>query len=190
MNCRVLTIAMLLAAIAVTYVGPRQAAAQPVPDSGGGAAPQNWTVNIESRLLDTSGFAGPCTGGSGFANRCPTGSCVCFITSKATASGSVGKGQATVYQTIDFGERFNACYAAYLDIEIKGSKDNESIAGLGGDCFDADVTGTEFVGGVCELLTGSTIFSKAEGLCLGTNVALAGNLLPTTFVIRGKALKK
>ncbi|HKN14291.1 MAG TPA: hypothetical protein VJX68_13965 [Candidatus Binatus sp.] len=174
----ILAIAFLAAALtpAIVLAGPRASGAPQVsvPDKKSNAGAK-WTVNITTQEPNGSSTSGPCTGGAGLADFCPVGPCDCY-TSSGSASGSVGHGSATVYETIDFGQEFGVegdCTTAYLDIEITGAtKDNESIGADAGDCYNENVTSTEYVSGGCELGTSSTLFSDAEGQCSGSYGAL------------------
>jgi len=93
----------------------------------------------------------------------------------------------------DFGQEFGVegdCTTAYLDIEITGAtKDNESIGADAGDCYNENVTSTEYVSGGCELGTSSTLFSDAEGQCSGSYGALKHGSFPLKISIRGRAIK-
>jgi hypothetical protein len=191
----IFAIALLTAALtpAIALAGPRASGALQiaVPDKKSNAGAK-WTVNISAHEPNGSDTSGPCTGGAGLADFCPVGPCDCFV-STGSASGSVGHGSATVYETIDFGQGFGVqgdCTTTYLDIEITGAtKDDESIGGAGGDCFNGDITSTEYVSGGCELGTSSTLFSDAEGQCSGSYGALKHSSFPLKISIRGRALK-
>jgi hypothetical protein len=131
---------------------------------------------------------GPCTGGDGLANICPSGdSCFCgtFI---GTATGSAGTGAVLLYETEDISSQVTAfrtdCTNAYADIEINGSKDVESIGFIGAEC-DSEFSGSILNGGC--FLANTKIFSTggAFGPC-------GGNVSPTAktkFTIKGKDQK-
>jgi hypothetical protein len=193
MRGRILAIALVTAALApsLAWAGPRSIGAQgAVPDSK--STSTKWTVSISAQEPNDSSTSGPCTGGIGLADFCPVGPCDCYI-STGTASGAIGKkGTAAVYETIDFGQGVGVegdCTTAYFDIEVTGSKDTESIGGNGGDCFDDDVTQTEYVAGGCTLGAASTLFSDAEGQCIGSYGAEKNGNFPLHITITGKAVK-
>jgi len=194
MSRQFLAIALLAATLApaIAWAGPRSIGAQTaVPDSKK-IKNISWIVNINAQLPASNGTSGPCTGGMGLADFCPVGPCFCF-TSTGTASGSVGHGTVTVYETTDDGQAIGVdsdCLTAYLDIEITGSKDTESIAGISGDCIDPTVTATEFLSGGCDLGASSGLFSDAEGQCPGAyGAALKNGNFPLKISIKGKAIK-
>jgi hypothetical protein len=151
------------------------------------AKPSNYSVTLT--IIESPGdTSGPCTGGDGWANYCPSGSCTCY-TYTGTASGTAGKGPVTFYETFDNGggldEYESGCAPAYGDIEINGKKDVESIAFTGGDC-GSDFTPLGFLNGGC-ILGATNVFT------LGGAVASCGGYYSddgyTKFTIKGKALK-
>ncbi len=194
MSRQFLAIALLAATLtpAIAWAGPRGIGTEQtaVPDSKK-SENISWIVDIKAQSPQNS-TSGPCTGGIGLADFCPVGPCEC-LTLTGTASGTVGHGAVTVYETIDFGQAIGVdgdCTTAYLDIEITGSKDTESIGGNGGDCFNGDITPTEYVAGGCELGAASTRFSDAEGQCSGSYGAAEKNgNFPLKISIKGKAIK-
>jgi len=194
MSRQFLAIALLAATLtpAIAWAGPRSsgAAQTAVPDSKK-SKNISWIVNINAQS-PSNGTSGPCTGGTGLADFCPVGPCDCF-TSTGTASGTVGHGTVTVYETIDSGQigvGDGDCTTAYFDIEISGSKDTESIGGYGGDCVNPDITPTEYVAGGCELGAASTLYSDAEGHCSGSYGAAEKNgNFPLKISIKGNAIK-
>ena len=148
--------------------------------------PTNYKVTLT--ISESNSFSGPCTGGEGFANFCPSGMCDCIVYS-GTASGTAGTGAATLNETYDTGFQStnleSGCSLAYGDIEISGSKDVESILFDGGDCF-SEFTPTGILSGGC--LLGDTQVFVTGGLaaqCSGT-YSMSGK---TKFTIVGKALK-
>ncbi len=156
-----------------------------------------WSIKINAQLPDGSGTAGPCTGGAGFANHCPSKSCTCY-TSTGTVSGTAGNGTVTFYETFDDGNEVDqnlsvTCRPAWGDIEIMGSKDTESIGWIGGDCFanpfsTSPFTNTEVVNGGCEL-NPSKLFLGGWAACSGSYGALKGGNFPLKLTIKGKAWK-
>ena len=77
--------------------------------AAGGNPVVTWSIKINAKLPDGPGAAGPCTGGAGFANRCPSKSCTCY-TSTGTASGSTGNGTVTFYETFDDGNEVDQAW--------------------------------------------------------------------------------
>jgi len=170
-------------------------------DASGSSATSLATWNIKISALDSSTTGttlGKCTGGAGLADYCPVGPCRCF-TSTGTASGSAGNGKVTFYETYDEGTSFTegavTCVTSYVDIEIAGSKDNESIACNVGDCYAAPYgtnafTTPEYVNGSCELKPSSSkLFTNAFGGGVGAYGALANGNYPLKYSIKGKAEK-
>jgi hypothetical protein len=138
-------------------------------------------------FTETNSFSGPCTGGAGFANICPSGSCDCIVYT-GTAKGTAGTGAVTINETYDDGLQSTAfetgCSVAYGDIEINGSKDVESILFDGGDCF-SEFTPQGILNGACQL--GDTQLFTTGGMigsCGGTYSMTGGK-----FSIKGEALK-
>jgi hypothetical protein len=126
---------------------------------------------------------GPCTGGSGYADYCPTGNCTCF-TATGTAKGTAGTGSVTFYETFDQGGASDVgdggCGPAYGDIEIAGSKDDETISFTGADC-GSDLN-QDFLQGGCQLADTSHLFPAGGlGTC-GGNFSNSSN---TPFTIKG-----
>jgi hypothetical protein len=155
------------------------------PDISTSSKPSNW--NITMKILESvGGDAGPCTGGSGNADYCPTDDCFCY-TYTGNVSGAAGNGTVTIYETFDeggvFDEAASDCAPAYGDIEIDGSKDLESIAFTGADCGSNAEIVAPFLNGGCQL-TDSVKFSFVGlGTCGGTY----DDEVTTKFTIKGKA---
>ncbi len=147
------------------------------------AKPKKWDVTLEIKF-SSSYTSGPCTGGSGNADYCPTGDCQCY-TATGTVKGTAGTGSVTLYETFDLGGEFvetdSGCAPAYGDIEIAGSKDDESVALTGADCGSSLDQG--FLQGGCQLTDSSHVFSHVGlGTC-GGNYSDTSN---QTFTIKGE----
>ncbi len=191
MKFRVLMSAMLATAFCATpaWAGWHGSANQQeaVPDKT--TAPKITSYNITLNILESTGFtAGACTGGTGFANFCPSGTCDCY-TYTGSASGTAGNGPVTFYETFDDGDGASSydsgCTPAYGEIDIKGSKDTEAIAFTGADC-GSTFTPEGFLNGGCFLLD-TNIFTVG-----GAIAACGGNyneIKYTKFTIKGSALK-
>jgi hypothetical protein len=158
-----------------------------VPDKTTTPKPSSYNITL-TILKSLSATAGACTGGTGFANFCPSGVCDCF-TYTGTASGTAGNGPVTFYETYDFGDGSgtydSGCTPAYGEIDIEGSKDLEAIAFTGADC-GSSYTPQNFLNGGCFLLY-TNIFTVG-----GTIATCGGNYsdtMNTKFTIKGKALK-
>jgi hypothetical protein len=155
------------------------------------AAPSKYSITVT--LLAGAGGAGtsgPCTGGTGTENYCPTGDCTCY-TFTGTASGTAGTGAVTFYETYEGGSELDEydtwCAIAFGDIEINGSKDVESIAFTGTDCgTDSSFVEESFLNGGCQLVD-TTVFTLggASAQCGGSYSKTAN----TKFTIKGEALK-
>ncbi len=162
--------------------------------AGSSSSITSWSIRLSAQETSYTTGAGPCTGGEGLANYCPVGPCDCAI-STGTASGSVGQGSVTVYETIDKGKDFGVagdCSPAYFDVEITdATQDNESIAGSGGDCYDGGFRiVNEYVGGGCELGAASKLFLNANGQCSGFYGEIdKSDTYPLKFLITGTAIK-
>jgi hypothetical protein len=164
----------------------RQGAAS-TPDT---KAPKPSNYSDTLTIIEQVGSgSGPCTGGEGWADYCPSGDCSCF-TYTGSVKGTDGSGEVTIYETFDnLGSLFgignsNACTPAIGDIEISGSKNVESFAFSGADCEDS-VTRVTFLNGEC-MLEDTNVF---EG---GLVAKCGGNYSTSTknkFTISGKALK-
>ncbi len=158
-----------------------------VPDKT--AAPKVTSYNITLTILESAGFTTTaCTGGTGFANFCPSGTCDCY-TYTGTAKGTAGNGSVTFYETFDEGDGDGAyeagCTPAYGEIDITGSKDTEAIAFTGADC-GSNFTPEGFLNGGCFLLD-TNIFTLGGAIapCEGNY----SGLKYTKFTIKGSALK-
>jgi len=153
-----------------------------VPDSST-PKPSNYSITL-TIIEEAGSTSGPCAGGKGWANWCPSGLCDCY-TYTGSASGTAGKGLVTFYETLDYGAgrgtSNDGCDPAYGEIDIVGSKDVESIAFTGADCGS---TAQEFLNGGCFLL-GSSVYTDAIAQCSG-NYSESAN---TKFTIKGKAIK-
>ena len=170
-------------AVAYWHGAPHQAAVS--PEKKKGPHPSNWDLTL-SLLFSSTNTGGPCAGGSGNADYCPSGDCLCYEAT-GTAKGSAGNGPATLYATYDAGGEFgpssddSGCVPVYGDIEIAGKVDTESIAFTGASCFST--ISFEFLEGGCQL-TDSTKYSEGGlGQC-GGNVY---TIVPQPFTIKGKA---
>jgi len=158
-----------------------------VPDKTTAPKPSNYSITLSIARTGTAG--GPCTGGAGLADNCPSGSCSCY-TFVGTATGSAGNGPVTFYWTDDFGDGRDGyesgCDPAYGDIEITGSKDVESIGFIGAGRCDSSFTPNVFLNGGCYL--GSTnVFTVGGAIATcGGNVTETAK---TKFTIKGTALK-
>ena len=193
MKSRLLTIAILAV---VFCAAPTWAASHFSADRQGAVAnsktpkPSSYSVTL-SIIEGTSGTSGPCTGGAGLANYCPSGNCDCY-TYTGTASGTAGTGAVTFYETYyndsELDEYDTYCASAYGDIEITGKKDVESIAFTGSDCgtIPPDDFAAPFLNGGC-ILASTNVFKT------GGAVAQCGGPYSesynTKFTIKGKALK-
>lgn len=153
------------------------------------AKPSNYNVILTILFTGVAHITnGPCTGGDGLANICPSGdSCFCG-TFVGTASGSAGTGAVILYETEDLSSQATAyqtaCTDVYADIEINGSKDVESIGFIGAEC-DSEFSGSILNGGCFLANTRTFAAGGAFGQC-------GGNVSPTrktTFTIKGKGLK-
>lgn len=172
----------------------RQGAA---PDSRQGVAPDSPTAkpsaySITLTMIESpSSTSGPCTGGEGWADYCPSGECDCY-TYSGTASGTAGKGPVMFYQTYDWGSEVDTyntyCGSAYGEIDIAGSKDTEAIVFTGGDC--GTIAPPSFA---APFLNGGCILGDTAVFTLGGAVAQCGgnysDVTNTKFTIKGKALK-
>lgn len=152
-------------------------------------APKPSKYDITLTILEMPGGPGPCTGGEGWANICPSGDCDCFKYT-GTASGAAGKGTVTFYETFDDGDSWTGkydaiCSPAYGDIEIVGSKDTESIAFDGADCSSAFFTRGALLVGGCYLQDTNVFEEGAVGSCSGNY----SSTVKTEFTIKGTALK-
>jgi hypothetical protein len=191
MKFRFLTCAMLATAFCAT---PAWAAwngfanrQEAVPDKTTTPKPSSYNITL-TILESSSSTTSACTGGTGFADFCPSGLCDCF-TYTGTASGTAGKGPVTFYETLDFGDGDGAyesgCTPAYGEIDITGSKDTEAIAFTGADC-GSSYTPQGFLNGGCFLLD-TNVFTVGGAIATcGGNYSQSMN---TKFTIKGKALK-
>ena len=158
-----------------------------VPDKT--TAPKISSYNITLTILESSSSTtSACTGGTGFADFCPSGLCDCF-TYTGKASGAAGNGPVTFYETFDYGDGDSAyeagCTPAYGEIDITGSKDTEAIAFTGADC-GSSFTPQGFLNGGCFLLD-TNVFTVGGAIATcGGNYSESMN---TKFTIKGKALK-
>jgi hypothetical protein len=147
----------------------------------------NW--NITLTIIESLNYTNAaCTAGEGWADVCPSGDCQCY-TYTGTASGTAGTGTVTFSETYDFGDAWvdvyeEGCAPAYGDIEIKGSKDTESIAFNGGDC--GGDYGAPVLSGGC-FLQDTDVYSTAGayGQCSGSY----DTAKKTKFTIKGVTLK-
>ncbi len=195
MKSRLLMSAMLVTAFFATPTWAawngsalRHAAPSASTPDASGPKPSNYkdTLTIIEQALGTSG---PCIGGEGWADYCPSGDCSCF-TYTGSVKGTDGSGPVTIYETFDnAGALFglgdnNACTPALADIEISGSKHTESFAFTGADC-ESGITSTYFFNGEC-LLEDSSVFNGGLVAKCGGNYSDSTH---TKFTISGKALK-
>src|SRR5579862_4157895 len=82
----------------------------------------------------------------GFADNCPSGTCVCQVYTGTVAGGTVGKGTATFSMTLDDGNETpslasatgGVCVPIYADLAMTGSKDVEDDNLLGTFCDQAN----------------------------------------------------
>jgi hypothetical protein len=158
-----------------------------VPDKTTTPKPSSYNITL-TILESSSSTTSACTGGTGFANFCPSGVCDCY-TYTGTASGTAGNGAVTFYETFDFGNGSgfyeSGCTPAYGEIDITGSKDTEAIAFTGADC-GSTFTPEGFLNGGCFLLD-TNIFTVGGAIATcGGNHSQSTN---TKFTIKGKALK-
>jgi len=188
MKFKVLVLAMLVAAFstapAMAYWHGQGKQTDATPEKKKGPHPKKYDVTLFITFA-TNGTSGACTGGSGTADFCPTGDCTCY-TATGTVKGTAGNGSVKVYETYDDGSQFtegeSSCASAYVDIEIDGSKDLESLYMAGGDCGSVFMQG--FLSGGCELTDSSGLFGVAgTGFCEGTY----SDVSPTKFTIKGVA---
>ena len=145
------------------------------------------TFSLTLTILESSSnTSGPCTGGDGLADYCPTGDCTCY-TYTGTVSGSAGNGSVTFYETFDNGgeldELNSGCAPAYGDIEINAKKDVESIAFNGADCGSAFTI--PLLNGGCQIASSNIYTLGGLGECVGTY----SQLFNTKFTIKGGAGK-
>lgn len=158
-----------------------------VPDKT--TAPKPSSYNITLTILESSSSTtGPRTGGTGFVDICPSGTCTCY-TYTGTASGTAGNGPVTFYETFDEGDGDgsyeSSCTPAYGEMDITGSKDVEAIAFTGADCGSA-YTPEGFLNGGCFLLD-TNVFTVGGAIATcGGNYSQS---MKTKFTIKGKALK-
>lgn len=187
MKSKVLVIAMLVAAFssapAMAYWHGQAKQTDATPEKKKGPRPKKYDVTL-SIVFAENGTIGPCTGGSGTEDYCPSGGCTCY-TATGTAKGTAGNGSVTLYETFDngsgIGDSLSGCVSAYVDIEIAGSKDDESLYMAGGDC-GSEFLQQGFLNGGCEL-TDSSLFEVGTGFCGGSY----SDLGPTKFTIKGVA---
>jgi|HubBroStandDraft_1064217.scaffolds.fasta_scaffold18874_4 hypothetical protein len=188
MKSKVLVLAMLVAAFssapAMAYWHGQAKQTDATPEKKKGPHPKKWDITL-SILFGTNGTSGPCTGGSGTADYCPSGDCTCY-TATGSVKGTAGNGTVTLYETYDDGSTFtpitgdSSCSSAYVDIEINGTKDAESVYMAGGDCGSVIMQG--FLNGGCELTDSSGLFSEVgSGFC-GGSYSDEG---PAKFTIKG-----
>ncbi|MGH7922990.1 MAG: hypothetical protein ACREQH_00190 [Candidatus Binatus sp.] len=187
MKSKVLMIAMLASALSAapawaTWHGAAHQASA-TPQKMKVSKPSKYHVTL-SIVFSTNGTSGPCIGGVGNADYCPSFDCTCY-TATGTVKGSPGKGSVTLYETFDNGGSFvltnSGCAPAYGDIEINGSKDVESLAFIGSDC-GSSVTPNFLLGG-CQLTDSNLYPLVGLGAC-GGNYSLS---TPTNFPIQGRA---
>jgi hypothetical protein len=156
------------------------------PEKKKGPHPSNWDLTVSLLFSSTPANDGPCTGGKGNADYCPSGDCLCYIAT-GTAKGSAGNGPATFYETYDVGGEFgptdgeSGCAPVYGDIEIAGKVDTESIAFTGTSCFSN--VSLEFLAGGCQLTDSEKYSEVGLGECRG-NVF---TIVPLPFTIKGRA---
>jgi hypothetical protein len=148
------------------------------------------SYNITLKLIEsTSHTSAACTGGEGWADWCPSGGCNCY-TYSGTASGAAGSGNATLYETYDYGDSWlnnldEYCVVAFGDIEISGSKDTESLAFNGADC-ESDWGDKGILSGGAYLQDTNIFTDGAVGSFLGNYTY---NSTTDTFKIKGTSLK-
>jgi hypothetical protein len=181
---RLLAIVVLATAFAATPVlaamhGGHQ---QATPDKSKGPKPSKWDLTLTIQYSQNSA-SGACTGGAGNADFCLTGDCTCF-TATGFAKGTAGKGDVELFETFDNGgvveEAITGCGPVYGDIEILGTKDEESISFVGADCGDEV---TDILSGGCTL-TNSERFSEFG---LASCAGIISDTFPTAFKVSGQA---
>ena len=95
MKSKILVVAMLVAAFssapAMAYWHGQGHQTDATPEKKKGPHPEKYDVTLFI-AFGASSTSGPCTGGSGNADFCPTGDCECF-TATGTAKGTAGKGR-------------------------------------------------------------------------------------------------
>jgi hypothetical protein len=166
-------------ALAVMHGGQEQA----TPDKKSkGPHPSKWDLTLTIQY-STGSSSGACTGGSGNADFCLSGDCTCY-TASGFAKGTAGKGDVELFETFDNDGEIDGpitgCGPVYGDIEILGTKDDESISFVGSDCGDPI---TDILSGGCQLTDALRFSVFGLASCEG-NIS---NSHPTTFKISGEA---
>jgi hypothetical protein len=190
MKSKVLIVAMLVAAFssapAMAYWHGQGKQTDATPEKKKGPHPQKYDLTLFITFGENP-TSGPCTGGSGYADYCPSGLCLCY-TATGSAKGTAGNGPVVLYETYDSGSQLDpitedsSCASAYVDIEIDGSKDLETLYMAGGDCGSEFMQG--FLNGGCELMSSGGLFEFAgTGFCGGSY----SDTSPAKFTVKGVA---
>lgn len=156
--------------------------------------PSKYDITLTIQLTGcTTPPSGPCTGGMGYADQCPSNDCAC-CTYTGTASGAAGNGPVTLYETNDwgdgagFGPSDTEMDPAYAEIDIDGSKDVEAIyfegVALGQFLLSAPPTEGLLNGGC--VIEDTTVFTGGGSGKCGSNTSTTTK---TKFTITGTALK-
>ena len=149
-----------------------------------GPHPSKWDITLTIQF-GVGGTSGPCTGGAGNADVCVSGDCTCY-TATGFAKGTAGKGDVILYESFDNLNVFvspgeSDCGAVFGDIEIAGTKDDESISFVGADCSSNIIV--DILTGGCQLTDSSKFSESGLGFCSGN----INDAFPTTFNITGLA---
>jgi hypothetical protein len=163
------------------------------PTWAGGPTKYDITLTIQATGCTEAG-SGPCTGGMGLADYCPSDDCAC-CTFKGTASGAAGNGPVTLYETNNwgvgggYGLSNTELDPAYAEIDIHGSKDVEAIYFEGaalGQTLNSDSPSPEGI------LSGGCVIEDATLFKGGGFAKCGGDTSGTTktkFTITGTAEK-
>ena len=190
-------VAMLGAsALALGYDGSRSDSS---PDASGFPT-AGWRIALKGTFDGGElggGKGGACNGGSGYANHCESGGCICY-TGTGIVSGAAGTGSFTFYESFDTdnivsaGDHFDQCAPVFGEIDVEGSRDSEVIAFFGGNCQTAvQPPSPGFNEGGCYLATSkryATGFAQCSGPYSANPSPLGGYRF--TFTINGTAVRQ
>lgn len=95
---------MLAMAFCATPTWAGHGSSSEATDKMSGPNPSNYSITLTlSPGGGGAGTTGPCTGGEGFADYCPSGTCDCY-TYSGSVKGSAGSGSFVFYETFDQGD--------------------------------------------------------------------------------------
>lgn len=179
---------LMLAIAASVAFGPAAWA-----QSSGWSQERSASPSAASRVIGFSGSLkgkfttadGKCT--VGFSNQCKSSDCTCYTFNGAANVSRAGKGQGTLYATLDFGSGaasglHGECFPVWAELMVNAAKDTENWHAVGYACNTVDGKATPMQGGL--VLGNSDIYNEATAV-----FTLKANFSKSTFTMNlsGKA---